>query len=269
MKTVILAGGLGTRLSEMTQQIPKPMVEIGGKPILWHIMNIYGHYGFKEFIVALGYKSEVVKKYFLDFYAINNNLSIDLTTGEKTIHTGKQPNWLIHLIETGLHTQTGGRIKKLQDWVGNEPFFMTYGDGLANINIHELLEFHKSHGKLATVTGVHPPARFGALDLSGNQVVAFSEKNQSKEGWINGGFFVLEPEIFEFIEGDDTVWEKSPIEQLAQEKELACYFHPGFWQPMDTLREYRLLESLWDEGKAPWKVWDVKEELKQKNILHV
>lgn len=256
MKTVILAGGFGTRLSEMTSHLPKPMVEIGGKPILWHIMNIYAHFGFQEFIIALGYKSEVIKEYFLNFYAINNDLTVDLSKGSTRIHDGKQPNWLVHLIETGLNTQTGGRIKRLKKWIGNETFFLTYGDGLADVDIAALLEFHRSHGKLATVTAVHPPARFGALEVSGQNVLAFSEKNQSKEGWINGGFFVLEPEIFEYLQGDETIWEKDALEKIARVKELVCYFHEGFWQPMDTLREYRLLESLWQNGDAPWKVWD-------------
>lgn len=264
MKTIILAGGFGTRISEFTHNIPKPMVEIGGKPLLWHIMNIYAHFEFKEFIIALGYKAEVVKEYFLNFYAINNDFTLDLATGQTEIHRGNQQDWLIHLIDTGQKTETGGRIKRLKKWIGNETFFLTYGDGVADVNIEQLLAFHKSHGKLATVTGVHPPARFGSLEVEGEMVSAFSEKCQSKMGWINGGFFVLEPEVLDYIQGDETVWEKDCLEQIARDHELHCFQHEGFWQPMDTLREYRILESLWDQGKAPWKVWDGQREMAQR-----
>lgn len=264
MKTVILAGGFGTRLSELTAAIPKPMVEIGGKPMLWHIMNIYAAHGFEEFVLALGYKAESVKEYFLNFFAINHDLTVDLETGKTVIHEGGLPSWKIHLINTGLETQTGGRIKRLKEWVGNETFMMTYGDGLSNVNIEELVAFHKSHKKLATVTAVHPPARFGGLVLQGNRVEEFSEKNQSKEGWINGGFFVLEPEIFDYIENDKTIWEKDPLEKLAAQGQLMAYFHEGFWQPMDTLRECRILESLWQSGEAPWKIWNNDEFLERK-----
>jgi glucose-1-phosphate cytidylyltransferase len=231
------------------------MVEIGGKPILWHIMNIYAAYAYHEFVIALGYKAEVVKEYFLNFFTINNDLSVDLSNGKSTIHKRNLPNWLIHLIDTGLDTQTGGRIKRLKEWIGNETFMMTYGDGLSNVNISDLVAFHKKHKKLATVTAVHPPARFGGLILKENRVIEFSEKNQAKEGWINGGFFVLEPEVFDYIENDQTLWEKEPLERLAADDQLMAYFHSDFWQPMDTLREFRLLESHWQSGNAPWKTW--------------
>ena len=254
MKTVILAGGLGTRISEVTDRIPKPMVEIGGKPILWHIMSIYSNYGFDEFVLALGYKGEVIKDYFINVYGRTSDLSLDLATGDTKFFDGNQPNWKLHLIDTGLHTQTGGRIKQLKEWIANETFLLTYGDGVANVDIGELVAFHKSHGKLATVTAVHPPARFGGLVLNGNQVTEFSEKNQAKEGWINGGFFVLEPEVLQYIADTNTIWEKEPLEKLASEGQLMAYFHDDFWQPMDTLREQRLLESLWESGNAPWKI---------------
>lgn len=260
MKAVILAGGFGTRLSEVTGSIPKPMVEIGGKPMLWHIMNIYAHHGITEFIIALGYKSEVIKEYFLNFYAFTNDISIDLTSGRTTIHEGKQPKWKIHLVNTGLNTMTGGRLKKLKEWIGDETFLMTYGDGVSDVNITELIAFHKQHNKLATVTAVHPSARFGGLIMDGDSVVEFSEKNQSKEGWVNGGFFVLEPSVLDLIENDQTVWEKGPLEYLAEAYQLNAYCHSGFWQPMDTLREYNLLESLWQSGNAPWNVWEMKHE---------
>lgn len=255
MKAVILAGGLGSRLAEETTVRPKPMVEIGGRPILWHIMSIYASYGFNEFVVALGYKGEVIKDYFLNFYALNNDLTIDLGTGRTIIHDGNQPNWRIHLVDTGLRTQTGGRIKRLARWIGKETFMLTYGDGVADVDLRRLVDFHRSHGKLATVTAVRPPARFGGLSFDGDLVVRFVEKPQTGEGWINGGFFVLEPGVLDYIEGDDTVWEREPLERLAADGQLVAYKHAGFWQPMDTLREKQLLEALWESGKAPWRIW--------------
>lgn len=261
MKTVFLAGGLGTRLSEKTSTIPKPMVEIGGKPIIWHIMNIYAAHGFKDFALALGYKAEVVKEYFLNFHALNNPLTIDLKTGKTTIHTVNKMDWTIQLVDTGDKTDTGGRVKRMQSWVGNETFMLTYGDGLADVNVRELVAFHKSHGKLATVTAVRPPARFGSLSFDGDKVTDFAEKPQTGEGWINGGFFVLEPEVFNYIEGDSTIWERGPLETLANEGQLMSFKHEGFWRPMDTLRDQRLLESLWNEGSAPWKIWNQNNNL--------
>jgi glucose-1-phosphate cytidylyltransferase len=256
MKAVILAGGLGSRLSEETVARPKPMVEIGGKPMLWHIMNIYAAHGVHEFVVALGYRAEVVKEYFLNFYAINNDISIDLSQGTTTVHHGKQPHWKVHLVDTGLHTQTGGRLSRLREWLGDdETFMMTYGDGLSDVDITALRRFHDAHGRLATVTTVRPPARFGGIAFTGDRVSEFTEKPQVGEGWINGGFFVLNRRTLDCIDGDETIWERAPLEQLAARGELMAYRHEGFWQPMDTLRERHLLEELWATGRAPWKVW--------------
>jgi glucose-1-phosphate cytidylyltransferase len=256
MKAIILAGGTGSRLSEETVLKPKPMVEIGGKPILWHIMNIYAAFGVDEFLIALGYRGEIIKEYFLNFYAVNNNLSLDLANGHTTIHEGNQPRWRVHLVDTGLHTQTGGRLKRLARWLGEDrTFMMTYGDGVADVNIRALLKFHELHGKLATVTTVRPPARFGGIIFEGNRVSEFSEKTQAGEGWINGGFFVLERGVLDYIDGDDTLWEREPLERLAAAGQLMAFRHEGFWQPMDTLREKKLLEDVWASGRAPWKVW--------------
>lgn len=256
MKAVILAGGLGTRLSEETSVRPKPMVEIGGKPILWHIMNIYAAHGIDEFFVAAGYKSEVIKEYFLNFYAINNDVTIDLTNGKTIIHDGNQPKWKIHIIDTGLNTQTGGRLKRLRKWLeGGEDFMFTYGDGLADINIKALLAFHKSHGKLATVTTVRSPSRFGRIGFEGDLITDFYEKPENAEGWINGGYFVLSPKVIDYIENDDTIWERGPIERLAREGQLMGYRHGHFWSCMDTLKEKNSLEEAWSSGKAPWKIW--------------
>ncbi len=255
MKVIILAGGFGSRLSEETSLRPKPMVEIGGKPILWHIMNTYSAHGLNEFLIALGYKQEVVKQYFLNFYALNNDISIDMASGETVIHNGNQPKWKIHLVDTGLHTMTGGRVRRLRDWLDkNEPFMLTYGDGVADLDITALLRFHKSHGKIATVTTVRSPARFGRIGFKGDLVTDFYEKPENSEGWINGGYFVLNYRALEYIADDDTVWEHGPVEKLARDGQLMGYRHNGFWSCMDTLKEKNILEELWATGRAPWKV---------------
>lgn len=255
MKVVILAGGFGTRLQEETMLKPKPMVEIGGQPILWHIMHIYAAYGFKEFIIALGYKGEIIKDYFRNYYHFRDDLTIHLGNGHIEVHDGDCEDWIVHLVDTGLRTATGGRVRRLASWIGNEPFMLTYGDGVANVNIRELVEFHRSHGKLATITAVRPPARFGSLAFEGDRVAKFAEKPQAGEGWINGGFFVLQPEVINYIAHDDMPWEAEPIERLVRERQLMAYRHYDFWQCMDTLRDVNLLETLWASGAAPWKVW--------------
>jgi glucose-1-phosphate cytidylyltransferase len=254
VKAVILAGGFGTRLAEQTDSTPKPMVEIGGSPILWHIMKIYEAAAVNEFVVALGYRADVVKRYFLDYHSLRNNLTIT-GDGNVEVHDGTRDDWRIHLIDTGIETQTGGRIKRLEQYLRNGTFMLTYGDCVADVGCRELLEFHRAHGKLATVTAVRPPARFGGLAFQGDFVAEFVEKPQIGEGWINGGFFVLEPGVLDFIDGDETIWERAPLERLAQEGQLVAFKHEGFWQPMDTLRDVRLLESLWQSGEVPWKVW--------------
>jgi len=259
MKVGILAGGLGSRLSEETVTRPKPMVEIGNHPILWHIMRHYAHFGFNDFVIALGYRGEYIKKYMLDFATIQSeDLSIDLDSG--TVRRNSSGNgrlrWHVELIETGLKTQTGGRIKRLAPYLGGETFMLTWGDGVSDVDLDELLTFHRRHGKLATVTAVRPPARFGRLDLDdGGRVVRFAEKPVMGEGWINGAFFVLEPGIFELIRDDRTHFEKEPLETLAREGQLMAYRHEGYWQCMDTLRDKNLLEGLWESGEAPWKLW--------------
>jgi glucose-1-phosphate cytidylyltransferase len=257
MKVVILAGGFGTRLSEETHLKPKPMVEIGGKPILWHIMKIYSAYGFNEFIICLGYKGYVIKEFFANYFLYMADVTIDLGTNSIEVHNAKAEPWKVTLVDTGLYTQTGGRIKRIQSYVGNETFMLTYGDGVADVNIKKLVEFHKSHGKYATVTAVQPPGRFGGLIFNGgDQVLAFKEKPKGDGAWINGGFFVLEPKVFDYIKGDDTPWETEPLETLAKEGQLMAYKHTGFWQCMDTLRDKNYLEKLWNSGKAPWRVWE-------------
>lgn len=256
MKVAILAGGFGSRLAEETEIRPKPMVEIGGRPILWHIMMHYAHYGFNHFVIALGYKGEMIKKYMADYCSLNSNLIVRLKTGEIEMHGGYKPDWTVELIDTGGPTQTGGRIKRLAPYLGNETFMLTWGDGVSDVNLHDLLSFHRSHGKLATLTAVRPPARYGHLELDGNRVFEFSEKSQIKEGWINGAFFVLEPGVFDYIEADGTVWEQEPLERLAKDGQLMAYRHTSFWQCMDTMREKYLLEGLWQSSRAPWKTWD-------------
>ena len=256
MKVAILAGGFGTRLAEETEIRPKPMVEIGGKPILWHIMKIYGSFGFNDFIIALGYKGEIIKKYMVDYCALCDDLTVDMKNGEVKHRGNNGLDWTVELIDTGLSTQTGGRIKRLAPYIGNERFMLTWGDGVSDINLSDLITFHESHGKLATMTAVRPPARYGHLELENNSVKKFSEKPQTGEGWINGAFFVLEPGIFDYIRSDETVWEKEPLERLSQDGELMAYQHTSFWQCMDTLREKYILEEFWKSGKAPWKIWE-------------
>ncbi|MFQ3633013.1 glucose-1-phosphate cytidylyltransferase [Roseiflexus sp.] len=256
MKVAILAGGVGSRLSEETEVKPKPMVEIGGRPILWHIMMHYAYYGFRDFVIALGYKGEVIKKYMVDYCSLNSNLKVNLRSGTVEMNGGYRPDWNVELIDTGVPTNTGGRIKRLAPYIGNETFMLTWGDGVSDVNLHALLEFHRSHGKLATLTAVRPPARFGHLELDGERITEFNEKPQTGEGWINGAFFVLEPAVFDYIDGDDTAWEREPLQRLAREGQLMAYKHTSFWQCMDTLRDKKLLESLWQSGNAPWKIWD-------------
>ena len=256
MKVGILAGGFGTRLSEETEIRPKPMVEIGSMPILWHIMMHYHYYGHQEFVIALGYKGEYIKRWFSDYVNFNGHLTVDSATATIRRYSNGLPDWRVNLVDTGLKTLTGGQIKRLIDWIGRETFMLTWGDGVSNVNLDELLAFHRSHGKLATMTAVRPPARYGHLEFDGDRVVAFTEKPQASEGWINGAFFVLEPEIAKYIDGDDVMFEHAPMQQLAAEGELMAYRHESFWQCMDTLREKHLLQTLWDGGSAPWKTWN-------------
>ena len=255
MRVVILAGGIGSRLQEQTTVRPKPMVEIGHRPMLWHIMKIYAAHGFREFVLALGYKAEMVQEYFFNFHRLNRNVSINLRDGSATFHEEACDDWQVNLVDTGLDTQTGGRLRRLRPWIGEGTFMMTYGDGVANVDIGKLVAFHQAHGKLATVTAVRPPSRFGGLRLEGDRVAEFDEKPQIGEGWINGGFFVLSPEVLDIIPDDGTLWEQAPLESLAASNQLMAYRHDGFWQPMDTLRDVNNLERLWSSGEAPWKAW--------------
>lgn len=255
MKVVILAGGFGTRLSEYTKVVPKPMVEIGGKPILWHIMNHYAKYGYKEFVIALGYKGEVIKNYFLQYYQLNNDFTIDLSNNHVDCINEKHRDWKVTLVDTGQNSLTGGRVKRLQPVIGNEDFMLTYGDAVSDVNIDKLVKTHYDSGKLATVTAVHPAARFGELQLTGDGLVtSFKEKPQVNQGWINGGFFVFNPKIFDYIAGDRTTLEAEPLERLASEGQLKAYLHDGFWQCMDTVRDREKLNEMWDAGNAPWTV---------------
>ena len=256
MKVVILAGGLGTRLSEETELRPKPMVDIGERPILWHIMKSYATQGFKEFFVALGYKGEVIKRYFLDYHGMSKSVTIDVATGRASFHESEVDDWKVHLMDTGLKTSTGGRVKRLQPWLEDGAFMLTYGDGVSDVDMNQLLAFHRKHGKIATLTAVRPPARFGALNFDGDMVTEFMEKPQIGEGWINGGFMCLEPRIFSYMKDDDDSLEADVLTRLAKDRELVAYRHDRFWQSMDTLRDVRLLESLWQSGRAPWRNWE-------------
>lgn len=256
MKAVILAGGLGTRLSEETSARPKPMVDIGGRPILWHIMKIYSSFGISDFVICLGYKSYVVKEYFANYFHHNSDLTIDIVNNRVEVRRAPLENWRVTLIDTGEKTEIGGRIKRILPLVADDPAFcLTYGDGVANVDIQAGIALHRAEGRLCTVTAVQPPGRFGAIRYEGSRVTGFAEKPVGDGGWINGGFFVVDPRVGSYIEGDETVWEREPLERLAAENQLSVYFHRGFWQPMDTLRDRRHLEALWDKGEAPWKMW--------------
>lgn len=256
MKVVILAGGFGTRITEESQNKPKPMVEIGGKPILWHIMKLYYSYGFDEFVICGGYKQHVIKEWFANYFIHNSDITFDFTSSNKIIiHNQYSENWKVTVVDTGLNTMTGGRIKRVKDYIGDETFLLTYGDGVSNVNIKEAFDFHKKHGKLATMTAVQPESRFGVLDIQDDKVMRFREKKQSDAGWINGGFMILEPEVIDYVKDDTIMFEKEPMEALAKDGQLMCYKHYGFWQCMDTLRDKIKLENLWNKGQAPWKVW--------------
>jgi glucose-1-phosphate cytidylyltransferase len=254
MKVIILAGGFGTRLSEYTETIPKPMVTIGKRPVLWHIMRSYAHFGHKDFYLALGYKAEVIKEYFLHYRSLNDDFTIDLSNGVIEPHNTDDTDWRVTLVHTGPESMTGGRVKRMQSFVGNETFMLTYGDGVSDIDLDALLKFHKSHGKMVTVSAVHPGARFGELEMEKQKVIAFQEKPQTGQGWINGGFFIIEPEFFELIEGDGTILEREPLEKAAAAGELMAYQHDGYWQCMDTKRDRDALEELWGNNQAPWRV---------------
>ena len=254
-KAVILAGGLGTRFSEETSHRPKPLIEIGGKPILWHIMKIYHHHGIKEFVICLGYKGYLIKEYFANYFLHTCDITFDMGADKTVIHNKRTEDWKVTLIDTGLNTMTGGRLRRIKSYLGPEPFCMTYGDGVANIDISSQIAFHNKHGLKATMTAVTPPGRFGALEMDGDVITGFREKPSGDGGLINGGFFILSPETLEHVEADDTVWEQFPLETLAKIGELKAFSHSGFWQPMDTLRDKNMLEGLWESGNAPWRVW--------------
>lgn len=257
MKVVLLAGGFGTRISEESAYKPKPMIEIGDRPILWHIMKTYSYYGFKEFIICAGYKQHVIKQWFADYFLYTSDITFDVANGNQMIvHDAHSEDWKVTIVDTGLHTMTGGRLKRIRKYLGDEPFFMTYGDGVADVDIAAMLEFHKDHGKLATMTAIHPETRYGVIDPEGNRVTSFREKSQQDVGWINGGFMILQPEVLDYVSGDSTIFEREPMERLADAGELMCFRHYGFWQCMDTLRDKQKLDALWESGKAPWKLWD-------------
>lgn len=257
MKAVILAGGLGTRISEESYLRPKPMIEIGGYPILWHILKLFYHQGIDEFIICAGYKQHVIKEYFADYFLRCSDVTFDFSDAEKTIiHSTSTEKWKITVVDTGLNTMTGGRIKKIKKYLENEPFLLTYGDGVSDVDIQSLIKFHKSHGKLATLTAVHPAGRFGVLDIRGDSISHFGEKTESQTDWINGGFMVLDPKVIDYIAGDSTVFEQEPLNRLSDENQLNAFKHSGFWQCMDTLRDKQKLEEMWESGKAPWKIWD-------------
>ncbi len=255
MKAVILAGGRGTRLAEETSLRPKPMLDIGGKPILWHIMKIYAAHGIREFIVCLGYKGYVIKEYFANYFLHTSDVTLDLRNNSIQVHEKKAEDWRVTLIDTGEETLTGGRLKRVGPYLGADDFCFTYGDGVSDVDITTLIDFHRSHGAMATMTAARPPGRFGAIELAGDVVSNFREKPVGDGGWINGGFFVLSPKVLPYIAGDETMWEAEPLERLAADGELRAYRHTGFWRPMDTLRDKNDLESLWAAGKAPWKIW--------------
>ena len=255
MKAIILAGGLGTRLSEETSVRPKPMVEIGGKPVLWHIMKTYSAHGIHDFVICCGYKGYVIKEYFANYFLHMSDVTFDMKNNKMEVHQQSAEPWHVTLVDTGEETMTGGRIKRIAEYVKGEDFCCTYGDGIGDVDITALIEFHRQHGKLATLTATQPPGRFGALKLSGNNISSFQEKPQGDGSWINGGFFVLSPKVIDYIKDDQTIWEREPMDSLARDGQISAYFHSGFWQPMDTLRDKIHLEELWQSGKAPWKVW--------------
>jgi len=254
VKVIILAGGFGTRLSEYTEMIPKPMVTVGGYPIIWHIMRSYAHFGHKDFYLALGYKAEVVKEYFLHYSSLNSDFTVDISSGVIDSYQTNKIDWRVTLVQTGLESMTGGRVKRLQSYIGNETFMLTYGDGVVDIDMHELLKFHKSHGKMVTISAVHPGARFGELMIEEQRVTSFKEKPQINQGWVNGGYFIIEPEFFDLIEGDSTILEHEPLMQAVEMDEVMAYKHEGYWQCMDTKRDRDALEKLWQANLAPWKV---------------